>query len=103
MERFFWIGHVVEGKLDEYIKRHDEIWPEMTELLNEAGVHNYTIWNNDHELYGYYECESVEHALKVQNESPIVERWNKYMEDVMHMYYDKEGKQILPHQIFLHK
>ncbi len=28
----------------EYIKRHDEIWPELVDLLHKAGVSDYDIW-----------------------------------------------------------
>ena len=38
MERFTWKAYILPGMLDEYIKRHDEIWPEMTQVLNEAGI-----------------------------------------------------------------
>ena len=31
----------------EYIKRHDEIWPELVELLHKAGVSDYDIWLDD--------------------------------------------------------
>ena len=74
MERYAWKGYIYPGKREEYIRRHDEIWPEMTALLNEAGIHNYTIWNIEDELFGYYECESVAHALVTQAESPVVAR-----------------------------
>lgn len=102
MERYAWKGYIYPGKREEYVRRHDEIWPEMTALLNEAGVHNYSIWNIGDELFGYYECESVAHALKVQAESPVVVRWNFYMEDIMHMAFDEDGEQITPTQVFLH-
>lgn len=89
MEKYAWKATVIDGKLDEYIKRHNEIWPEMLEVLGAAGIKNYTIWNVGNELFGYYECEKgVEYAAKTQNESPVVERWNEYMKDVMIMEKD---------------
>ena len=88
MERYAWKAIVREGMLDEYIKRHDEIWPEMKQMLKDAGIRNYTIWNVGNELFGYYECDSVEYAAKVQAQSPVVDRWNAYMKDVMVMEMD---------------
>lgn len=89
MEKYAWKATVIDGKLDEYVKRHNEIWPEMLEVLNSAGIKNYTIWNVGNELFGYYECEKgVEYAARIQNESPVVERWNEYMKDVMIMEKD---------------
>ena len=91
MEKYAWKAIVLEGKLDEYKRRHDEIWQEMKDVLAEAGIRNYTIWNVGQELFGYYECEKgVEFAARVQNESPVVARWNEYMKDVMVMEADPE-------------
>ena len=91
VERYAWKAKIKEGKKAEYKKRHDEIWPEMKELLKSAGIANYSIWNIDDELFGYYECEKgVEFAAKVQAESPVVQRWNEYMKDVMKMEVDPE-------------
>ena len=69
---------------EEYKRRHDEIWPEMIEMFAEAGVHNYTIWNVGNELFGYYECEKgAQFALDYQAKSPVVAKWNVYMDDIL--------------------
>ena len=102
MERYAWKAVVKEGKIAEYKRRHDEIWPEMISLLKEAGICNYTIWNVGNELFGYYECEKgIDFAAKMQANSPIVKKWNEYMEDVMTMEMDPEtGAQPKLNQIF---
>ena len=104
MERFAWKARVLPGMLEEYIKRHDEIWPEMSAVLDEAGIFNYTIWTEGETLFGYYECESVSFAAKVQAESPVVDRWNAYMKDVMKMEFDPDtGTAVQLKQVFLHR
>ena len=91
MEKYAWTAEVYEGKMDEYIRRHNEIWPEMVKLLKDAGICNYTIWTNGNTLFGYYECEKgIEFATAMQSNSPIVEKWNEYMKDVMFMPLDPE-------------
>ena len=94
MERYAWKGHVLNGQLEEYKRRHDEIWPEMKELLKSAGICNYSIWNVGDELFGYYECKNgVEYAAKVQNESPVIARWNEYMADILELEMEPNGAQ----------
>ena len=89
MERYAWRARVHDGMIDEYIRRHDEIWPEMKAVLREAGIKNYTIWLQGNELFGYYECElGIEHAARVQGESPVVDKWNEYMKDILIMEMD---------------
>lgn len=104
MERYAWKAQVLPGRFEEYVRRHDEIWPEMTELLNQAGIRNYTIWNVGDDLFGYYECDSIEFAAKTQATSPVVDRWNAYMKDVMITTIDPvTGAQPLMKQVFLHQ
>ena len=102
MERYAWKAIVKEGKIDEYIKRHNEIWPELVEVLKSAGIQNYTIWNVGNELFGYYECErGVQFAADTQAKSPVVDKWNEFMKDVMIMEMDPEtGAQPMLKQVF---
>ena len=104
MERFMWKARLLPGMKAEYIKRHDAIWPEQTELLNKAGIHNYSIWITGDEIIGYYEAEKgIEFASKTQAGSPIVDRWNDYMKDVMVMEKDPAtGTHYALEQVFFH-
>lgn len=89
MEKYAWKATVADGMMDEYIRRHDNIWAEMKEVLNDAGIVNYTIWNVGNELFGYYECtKGIEYAAKVQRESSVVDKWNEYMKDILKMELD---------------
>ena len=103
MERYAWKAVVKEGMLEEYVRRHQEIWPELVEVLRQAGIVNYTIWNCGSELFGYYECEKgADYAAAVQAGSPVVDRWNEYMKDVRVMEMDPEtGAQPRLTQVFL--
>ena len=102
MERYAWRVSAKPGKQAEYIERHNQIWPQMKAVLKEAGIVNYSIWLADGEVFGYYECEKgAAYAAKVQSESPVVDRWNEYMKDVMEMKKDeKTGAQPLLQEVF---
>lgn len=91
MDRYAWKAMLKPGMKEEYKRRHDAIWPEMVVLLKAAGIRNYTIWNVGDELFGYYECEKgLDYAASVQAQSPIVDKWNQYMDDVMTMPLDPD-------------
>ena len=102
MEKYAWRGKIVPGMQEEYKKRHDNIWPEMKEVLADAGIVNYSIWMQGEELFGYYECEKgVEYAAKVQAESNVVKKWDEYMKDILIMEKDPvTGAQPLLTQVF---
>ena len=103
MERYAWRGRVKDGYIDEYRRRHAEIWPEMLAVLREAGIRNYTIFASGNELFGYYECEKgADYAAKVQAQSAVVDKWNEYMKDVMVMEMDPvTGAQPIMEQVFI--
>lgn len=102
MEKYAWKATIIEGQIEEYKRRHDNLWDDMKTVLEEAGITNYTIWNVGNELFGYYECErGVEYAAKVQRESEVVKRWDEYMKDILMMEMDSEtGAQPLLRQVF---
>ena len=102
MEKYAWKALIKDGCLDEYIRRHDNLPEDMKNLLHEAGICNYTIWNVGNELFGYYECKNgIEFAANVQSGSPIVQRWDEYMSDILIMEKDPNtGAQPLLQQVF---
>lgn len=102
MEKYAWKALLKEGCLEEYERRHNEIWPEMLVVLKNAGIANYTIWNVGNELFGYYECEKgIAYAANVQANSDVVDRWNAYMADIMIMEKDPAtGAQPLLVKVF---
>ncbi len=102
MERYAWKGRIKEGKKEEYVRRHNEIWQEMKEALKEAGISNYSIWYIDDELFDYYECEKgVAYAAQMQANSSIVAKWDAYMKDILIMDRDPvTGAQPLLEQVF---
>lgn len=102
MEKYAWKATVKENCLDEYIKRHNEIWPSLVQVLKDAGISNYTIWNVGNELFGYYECEKgIEYSSRIQAQSEVVDKWNEYMKDIMVMELDPvTGAQPLLEKVF---
>ena len=103
MERYAWKAKILDGKKDEYIRRHEKIWDELSDVLKEAGIQNYSIWLVGNELFGYYECtKGIDHATKTQAKSAVVDKWNEYMKDVMIMEPDLEtGAQPKLEQVFM--
>lgn len=71
------------GTQTEYKRRHDEIWPEMLALIEQAGLQNYSIWNRDTQLIEYFETEDLERAGRVLAASPVKARWDRYMADIL--------------------
>lgn len=89
MQRTAWRATINEGYKDEYIRRHDEIWPEMVDILKKSGISNYTIFCTGNELFGYFESDKdAEYTKQVQAQSDVVAKWNAYNKDIMVMHKD---------------
>ena len=87
--------------LDEYVRRHDAIWPEMSAALRESGIRNYTIWCHGNELIGYYECSDVEAAERYKAQSRTMQLWSASMQGVMEMAVEAEtGSPIVFRKVF---
>lgn len=74
-----------DGYCDEYFRRHNEIWPEMMDLIDRAGLKNYSIWNNCNKLYEYFECDDFQKASFIISSSEVKKRWDEYMKDILIM------------------
>ena len=72
------------GMEAEYEKRHNELWPEMQDMIHEYGGRNYTIFLDRETLilYGYIEIEDVG-KWDESEETTINSKWWDYMEDIM--------------------
>lgn len=72
------------GMEAEYIRRHDEIWPELSELLTASGISNYSIHldRETNTLFGYLERRDG-HAMADLPKHPVMQKWWAYMGDIM--------------------
>lgn len=81
MTRVGFILKVKEELIDEYKRRHEEVWPEMREALTRNGWHNYSLFmREDGMLFGYFETpESFQSALDGMSAEEVNERWQTEM------------------------
>ena len=68
----------------EYKKRHDEIWPELSKELTEAGVFDYSIYLDEESLtlFAFQKLTDDNTADNLPN-TEIVKKWWAYMADLM--------------------
>jgi len=69
---------------EEYLHRHNPIWPELEQTLKDHGAHHYSIFmdENRHLLFASVEIESEERWNAVA-QTEVCKRWWKYMTAVM--------------------
>lgn len=84
MEKYAFKMQLNPGMEAEYIRRHDEIWPELVDLLQDAGVQDYSIHldRETHILFGVLWRKS-DHGMAALPDHPVMQRWWAHMADIM--------------------
>jgi len=72
------------GMAEEYRRRHEAIFPELVELLHEAGVKDYSIHLDPetNTLFGVL-WRRRDHTMGSLPETPVMQRWWAHMADIM--------------------
>ncbi|PRY88740.1 L-rhamnose mutarotase [Donghicola tyrosinivorans] len=91
MQKYAFRMTLNEGQLDEYRRRHDEIWPELVTLLKDAGVEDYSIhYDADtRALFGVL-WRRDDHGMADLPAHPVMQKWWAHMADIMETYPDNE-------------
>ncbi|MBN9335898.1 L-rhamnose mutarotase [Devosia sp.] len=76
--------HLNPGMTAEYKKRHDEIFPELVDLLHEAGVKDYSIHLDEetNTLFGVL-WRRKDHTMGDLPNTDVMKRWWAHMADIM--------------------
>ena len=68
----------------EYQKRHDEIWPELAELIRQSGVSDYSIFlDRETNILFAVQKQSGDQGSQDLGNNPVVRKWWDYMADIM--------------------
>lgn len=91
MEKYAFRMMLSPGQKGEYIKRHDEIWPELLALLRAAGVSDYSIHLDEDTgaLFGVL-WRADDHGMDDLPTHEIMQRWWAHMADIMQTHPDNE-------------
>lgn len=88
MEQLAFTMHLHPGQAAEYQRRHDAIWPELAELLRQAGVRDYSIFlDDDGTLFAVLRREDG-HTMDALPAHPVMRRWWTHMADIMTTHAD---------------
>ena len=116
MERHAFAMQVKDGQMNTYRQKLGEIWTELTTFLDRNQVKNFSIWNTDRLIFGYY--EKADQAVLSQEEVAVRDKLTEQMaetfewistpgEDMRLMYHNfgvvRENKELIRHRVFMTK
>lgn len=89
------------GSEQEYRRRHDAIWPELSDLLRQNGISDYSIFL-DRETLTLFGVLNIEDPAKMSllPEHPIMKKWWSYMKDIMDTNVDDSPVSVPLEEVF---
>lgn len=83
VKRYCFELQVKPDRIDEYRRRHAEVWPEMLVALRDTGWTNYSIFlRPDGLLIGYFETTDLTAATTGMAELSVNARWQAEMAEL---------------------
>jgi L-rhamnose mutarotase len=78
--RHCFLLRVRPDRLEEYRRRHQQVWPEMLRALAETGWRNYSLFlGGDGLLVGYVEADDLQASLEAMARTDVNARWQAEM------------------------
>ncbi len=101
MKRNAFTMKLIKGNEEEYKKRHDEIWPELSRLLSKSGISEYSIFLDKEKgtLFAFQKLSDDFDAATIA-EHPIVKKWWAYMADIMETNKDRSPVEKTMNEVF---
>lgn len=92
---------IKRGAIEEYKKRHDELWPELHKLLKDAGISEYSIFfDEETQILFAFQKQAGEQGSQDLGKTEIVRRWWKYMSDIMETNADNSPVSTSLEEVF---
>ena len=88
------------GQVEEYKKRHDEIWPELQKLLKENGISDYSIFLDEETNILFAVQKQDGRSSQDLGATDIVKKWWAYMADIMDTNPDNSPISIPLKEVF---
>jgi L-rhamnose mutarotase len=101
MHRIAFKMQLFKGFEEEYLKRHDALWPELAALLKDAGISDYSIFLDEETSSLFAVLKAVDPAaLDNLPAHPVMQRWWQYMSDIMESNPDNSPVSVPLKEVF---
>jgi L-rhamnose mutarotase len=77
MKRFGQVIGVKPETFDEYVKYHEDVWPDVLAMISECNLRNYSIYHKDNTLFAYFEYhgDDFEADMAKMAADPTTQKW----------------------------
>ena len=77
MQRFGQLIGVKPEVLEDYVRYHAAVWPEILDMIRQCNIRNYSIFHRDHLLFAYFEYVGDDFAADMakMGADPKTQEW----------------------------
>ena len=103
-EDFLYIYRLTPGSGPEYDRRHQEVWPEVLALLDEAGLYDYRIWRHEEIVVSRMRARAgFRRAAAVTAANAVQARWTASMSGLFASIATADGEPLWLTAVFAHR
>lgn len=104
MSRLAFKMYLNNGQKEAYIKRHQEIWPELKKLLKDSGISEYSIFLDEetNTLFAFQHTHGKDGSQDL-GKTEIVQQWWSFMADIMKTNPDNSPVSVPLKEVFYMK
>ena len=89
------------GVIEEYKKRHKDLWPDLHKLLKDAGISEYSIFfDKETNILFAFQKQAGDQGSQDLGKTGIVQKWWKFMADVMETNPDNSPVTTMLEEVF---
>jgi L-rhamnose mutarotase len=101
MQRVAFKMQLKPGCAGQYQRRHDELWPEIKQILRDTGVSEYSIFLDaeTNTLFAFQKV-SGEGGSQDLTENETIRRWWDHMADIMETHQDNSPVSVPLKEVF---
>jgi L-rhamnose mutarotase len=91
-KKYAWTWNIKPECLDEYVKMHLDPWSEIMKEHSQAGIYNYSIFQNGNQFFYCFECDDVDKAFNYLGKSEACQKWNAITSKMVEGSFDFENE-----------
>ena len=101
MKRFAFKMKLKPGMAEEYQRRHDEIWPELREVLRAAGISDYSIFlDGETKTLFAVQRRADNNTIADLPNNPVVKKWWDSLVPLMETHPDNAPVSVELKEVF---
>lgn len=100
MQRLAFKMKLKPGFESEYQRRHQAIWPELVQLLKEAGISDYAIFLDEETLTLFAVQKQSGQSSQDLGDNEVVKKWWAHMADIMDTNPDNSPVAVPLREVF---